>query len=168
LEYLGAARNDPWRLYFLASIYKKGFLVNQDLDQSIDYVQKSANLGYAPAQNKFGWAIYKGDVSPKDPKTAISWIMKSAEQGFPPAYASLCEIYGTGGEIESDPNKTYRWCKLAVENLPDGRLKTASSAIFDLNKREMGTLFILYNEYVGKGVYPSLDHRIHMSLFDAD
>src|ERR1700726_4256893 len=51
---LAAAAGDAKALYFLAKCYAKGQGVPQDNAKAAEYMQRSAEKGYAFAQNDFG------------------------------------------------------------------------------------------------------------------
>jgi hypothetical protein len=134
---IGADRNDPTSLHNLAVniAYGKGTKVNMGL--AVQYFLRAARLGLAASQNNVGWHYYKGDGIKRSIPDAVFWITRSAEQGEPFAYGSLCEMYGAGDTFAKDNVEAYKWCKLAVDQEPDGQVKQNDVKILERFKHKL-------------------------------
>lgn len=115
----GAEEEDAESLYRLAeSLYISYDNVTNDEEEIeraeqnrklIPYVQKSADLGYAPAMS------FLGSLLTENSKT-IEWLIKAAELGDLETQADFVFFYLFGfNEEENDDKKVY-WLKKAAEN----------------------------------------------------
>jgi hypothetical protein len=120
---IGASRDDPHSLHMLGyyALYGKGMA--RDPKKSAEYYLRAAKLGYSGSQNNIGWAYYKGHGIPRSIPDAVFWITRSAEQGEPFAYGSLCEMHAAGDAFLKDDIEAFKWCRLAVDQEPEGRAR---------------------------------------------
>ena len=84
----------------------------------IDWIRRSAEQGYAPAQAELGNAYTFGFQSyiDKDFEKAMFWLEKAANQGSAFANASLAEFYrGQIGDLPIDKQRSYGHLRLAIE-----------------------------------------------------
>ena len=95
----GVDQGDPESLYIIGRKMDEGDGLKEDRHAGLDYIQKSAEAGYAPAQNYMGYLHCNGDHVPQDDKAATEWFSKAAEQGHPKAKYNLALLYrdGRGG-----------------------------------------------------------------------
>ncbi len=89
--------------------------INRNDLQAMDLLRRSAELGYAPAQDAIGYAYDLGTLVPADPQQAASWYLKSAEQGDRLAQWSLGRLYMRGDRIPADLQKAESWLSRAAE-----------------------------------------------------
>jgi TPR repeat protein len=126
---IGADRGDPNSLHSLAFHLQKGLGTEKNVDLAVKYYLRAAQLGFAPSQNNVGWHYYQGDGVVRRIPEAVFWITRSADQGEPFAYGSLCEIYDAGDAFEANDIEAYKWCWLAVEHEPAGRVRENDRSI---------------------------------------
>ena len=79
--------------YMLFSMYAKGEYVARDLDKAVQWVKKSAALGFYDAHVSLGDMYLNGTGVEKDINAAIDWFTIAADEGSPIAMAYLAEIY---------------------------------------------------------------------------
>ena len=91
--------------------YKKGeeFYDKKDYKQAIEWYQKAANQGHAPAQYNLGVMYKNGYNVTKDDARALEWYQKSANQGYAPAQNSLGLSYSFGSGVTRDETKALEW-----------------------------------------------------------
>ena len=134
---IGAGRDDVYSLHNLGYYALQGKGMKKDIKKSADYFMRAAKLGYAGSQNNIGWAYYKGEGLPRSIPDAVYWITRSAEQGEPFAYGSLCEMYDAGDVFKRDKLEFYKWCKLAVDQEPEGKVRDNDVQIIERLKKKM-------------------------------
>jgi len=110
-----------------------------DRIEAVKYFRKAAEAGFAGAQNNLGWQYYKGDVIPKNYGEAIYWITRAVEQGEPFAYGSMGDMRFHEAGFERNDIETYKWLRLAVDNLPLGRARDADMKLFEAVKARMSS-----------------------------
>lgn len=81
----GAKKDDPKSTYALGLLYKNGVIVRKDIERGLNLIMKSANQGFARAQNYLGVTYYEGNDVAQDYKEAFDWYGKAAVQGYPDA-----------------------------------------------------------------------------------
>ena len=74
--------------------FSRGGVFKKEPDEktSIEYLQKSAENGYAEAQFYMGMSCWSGHVVAQDKDEAIKWYRKAAEQGHAEAKKALAEL----------------------------------------------------------------------------
>ena len=70
-------------------MYLDGTHVQKDPDAAIAWRRKSAERGFAEAQNRLGLIYWHGVSVPADKQTARAWFEKSAASGFAEAAENL-------------------------------------------------------------------------------
>jgi len=77
-------------------------------------LKRSAEDGYAPAQNELGRCYYTGKGVEKNYTEAFRWFSRAAEQGNDAAEYNLgcCYYYGKG--VEQNYNYAYSWLQKAA------------------------------------------------------
>lgn len=87
------ARSDhPRAQAIVAMMYRFGEGVEKDLRQTFSWYQRSANLGYAPAQYNLGIMLAEGHGVVTDLDAARFWLNAAAEQGHSRAQAELARL----------------------------------------------------------------------------
>ena len=89
----------------LAICYDLGMHVKPDGKESIRWITKAANQGYAPAEYELGRIYLYGRGIPVDYAQALIWERKAAEQGDPRAQRDLAFMYERGFGVAADPAK---------------------------------------------------------------
>lgn len=88
--------------------------------EQFDWLLKSANQGYAPAQDAVAEALHLRYIpDPKKKRSAereaAAWASRAAYQGFASAQARLGQYYDQGVGVRKDPVKAYMWTQIAVQ-----------------------------------------------------
>ena len=104
------AQKNPDVLNRIAYMYDKGFGVEKNLQTSVKWYKKAAEMGFKVAQFNLGLSYQKGLGVPKDINEAIKWYRKSAEQGY-------FTVKGKG--IKQDFAQALKWYRLAAEHGDD-------------------------------------------------
>ena len=118
----GAKKDDPKSTYALGLLYKNGVIVRKDIGRGLNLIMKSANQGFARAQNYLGVTYYDGNEVEQDYKEAFDWYGKAAVQGYPDAEYNLAVMYGLGKGTRQDFSETIKWLrKAAMHQLPEAQ-----------------------------------------------
>jgi TPR repeat protein len=83
--------------------------------ESKKWFKKSAENGFAKAQNELGECYDRGDGLPKDQFEAAKWFRKAAEQGYPEAQKNLAHCYRNGEGVEKNYLEAAKWYRKAAE-----------------------------------------------------
>ncbi|KAK7205563.1 hypothetical protein BZA70DRAFT_278409 [Myxozyma melibiosi] len=110
----------PQAPYELAGIYEKGFLdiIIPDEAYAAQLYVKSAELGYAPAATRLGYAYENGILTcPQDPALSVHYYTIAALAGDPQAMLSLCAWYMVGAPsvLERNEEEAFEWARKAAE-----------------------------------------------------
>ena len=137
---IGADRNDPTSLHNLAVhiAYGKGTKVNVAL--AAQYFLRAARLGLAASENNVGWHYYKGDGIKR----------------------SIPDAVFAGDTFAKDNIEAYKWCKLAVDQEPDGQVKQNDANILERFTRKLSRQDIETGNTLVKGWQPLKPTNIHM------
>ena len=109
-----ADANDPAAQTALASCYDLGMHVKPDGKESIRWLTKAANQGYAPAEYELGRIYLYGRGIDTDYAQALMWERKAAEQGDPRAQRDLAFMYERGFGVAADPAQAAEWNRKAA------------------------------------------------------
>ncbi|HXA85214.1 MAG TPA: tetratricopeptide repeat protein [Candidatus Dormibacteraeota bacterium] len=109
-----ADANDPTAQAALASCYDMGMHVKPDGKESIGWLTKAANQGYAPAEYELGRIYLYGRGIEADYSQALLWERKAAEQGDPRAQRDLAFMYERGFGVPADPAQAAEWNRKAA------------------------------------------------------
>jgi uncharacterized protein len=121
-----ADANDPAAQAALAFCYDLGMHVKPDGKESIRWLTKAANQGYAPAEYELGRIYLYGRGIPVDYAQALNWERKAAEQGDPRAQRDLAFMYERGFGVTADPAQAAEWNrKAAVQGNAEAQLHLA-------------------------------------------
>jgi len=101
-------------------LYEKGMnnlmgvgIGRNDLN-AVDYLRRSAELGYPPAQVALGYLYDTGSVLSQDSGQAADWYRKAAKQDDRLAEWLLGRLYYTGNGIPRDLNAAETWLQKAA------------------------------------------------------
>lgn len=103
-----------WAL-ILFGIYEKDLGIRDEVEGR-EYLIKSGELNYAPAQFKLGFCYEFGEFNfPVDPRLSIEYYQLAADRGHPDAQVSLSGWYLTGcpGILEQNDEYAFQWCNKA-------------------------------------------------------
>lgn len=107
-----AESGDPEAQYWVGQVYGEGRLVPQNYAGSRDWMLRSAERGYAPAQEIVG-RMYMGATG--DYGKADMWLRRAAEQGNAEAQFWLGAAYEAGRFGTTDYREAFRWLKRSAE-----------------------------------------------------
>jgi uncharacterized protein len=99
--------------YFLALIYDQGKLVKKNREQFIDWLTKSAEQGYAPAQQLL--QAVNSTSADRDTVKAQMWLLRGAEQGNADSQFWLGAAYEQNWFGTTDYLEAAKWFRLAAE-----------------------------------------------------
>ena len=80
--------------------YISGTDVAQDIPKGLDYITKSAEGDFIPAQITLGLSYLRGTYVEQDPAKGFSWLYKAAEQNDPSAQFMVGACYNDGNGVE--------------------------------------------------------------------
>ena len=111
-----AAAGDPKALYVVAeNLTAASGGASGDLGAALEWYERSAELGFAPAQYRAGNFHEKGFGAPRDVESAKTWYQLAAEQGNASAMHNLAVLFAAGVEGEPDFDSAARWFMRAAE-----------------------------------------------------
>jgi TPR repeat protein len=115
-----ADAGNPAAEFYMATLYDPTLtqfpFANKDIATSLDWYRKSAEHGFAMAQQTMGqsyqiaWGVAKNDA------TAAQWYMKAAQQGAPLAQYALGLMTALGQGVPKDCKVAKNWL-VAAKNL---------------------------------------------------
>lgn len=112
---MAAEQNNP------NGIYNKGVCLGfaigtgkeRDATGWLENIRKAAEMGFAPAQNDYGWAFEcardRGFFDIKDDTLAFDWYMLSARQGHQTAIKNVVRCYEEGIGVTADRKEAEKW-----------------------------------------------------------
>lgn len=103
------------RLFQRTQAYYFGTGVPQNRDKALKLLRRSAEAGYAPAQNNLGSYYYRGQGVPQSFAKAAKWIRRAAEQGYAPAQNNLGTLYAKGKGVPQSDAKAALWYRRAAQ-----------------------------------------------------
>jgi TPR repeat protein len=83
--------------------------------EAVKWFKKSAELGFAEAQNTLGWIYNNGEGAPQDESEAFKWFRKAAEQGHAKSQSTLAHWYAIGKVVPEDDAEAVKWYRKAAE-----------------------------------------------------
>ena len=134
---LGVKQGDVWSMYNLGVHYQFGRGSKIDLKKANQLYLQAAKLGMGPAQNNIGWNYYKAIGVRRSIPDAVFWITRAAEHGESFGYGSLCEMHDAGDVFERDDIEAYKWCKLSVDEEPEGHAKMNDVLILSKYRKKL-------------------------------
>lgn len=115
-----AASGDREAQFLLGTIYRQGRIVEKNAQLAEDWLLRSAEAGYAPAQSSVGLWYWYGS---KDPTRAVIWLQRAAQQGDPEAQFLLGSSYEQGSLGTTDYEQARIWlAKSARQGHPDAQV----------------------------------------------
>ena len=95
--------------------YANGLGVDANIELAMEYLKKSAELGYANAITDLGNAYVSGVPGiPQDLHKALELYMKAAEQGYPMAQFFIGRMYENGWGVNKDIKEANKWYEKAA------------------------------------------------------
>ena len=88
--------------------------LRNDLD-ALEYFRRSADRGYAPAQDALGYFYETGNLTAGSQSQAVDWYRKAANQGDVLAQWLLGRNYYIGGGIQQDLPAAEKWARAAAD-----------------------------------------------------
>jgi len=113
-----AVKADPQHklaLYALGHHHLQGQGTKEDPPTAATWFRKSAELGFAPAQDKLGLMYEHGIGVAKLPTEAIKWYALAAQSGNRDGQYHLGVMYGTGVGVPADFVKSSEWLLKAAK-----------------------------------------------------
>ena len=108
----------------VAAMYALGKLGNktpEDREKMLEWLEKSAEQGFAKAQYQVGKSYKNGEGVEKDIDKAFEYFTKAAKQNNGDAQLALGKCYLKGKGVEKDEAKAKEWFKKAIKNENDGK-----------------------------------------------
>jgi TPR repeat protein len=110
-----ARAGDPRSQFLLAALYLHGNGVAKDTDVAVQWLERSAGQGYAPAQSDLGGLLLEGRNVARDTTRALNLLLKAAAQQDSGAFYNLGVMYRDGLGVAEDREKCRRYFLAAAE-----------------------------------------------------
>ncbi|MDA4848061.1 peptidoglycan-binding protein [Hoeflea poritis] len=110
-----AASGDSLALFEIGARYTEGRGVATDLGEAAKWYQRSADLGFAPAQYRLANFYEKGSGLNRDVEKAMTWYVKAAEQGNASAMHNLAVLHAMGPGGAADYDAAGKWFTKAAD-----------------------------------------------------
>lgn len=111
-----AQKEDPVAQYVLAMLYKRGKAVNPSQIDSVKWLTRSADNGYAASQLRLGKILSTGSVEAPNHSKAVYYITKAAHQNDKDAQFLLALYYINGIGVSLSSENALKWYNKAIEN----------------------------------------------------
>jgi len=95
--------------------YLKGYGVELDEGEAVQWFRKSAEQGFAIAQHHLGDCYYDGSGVDQNLDEAVKWWRKAAEQGHAESQYNLGVCYEHGTSVPQNWAEAARWYRRAAE-----------------------------------------------------
>lgn len=105
----GASGQDPRGLYLLGRMLTDGKGIEPDVEKGIEYIEKSAGLGYPDAEYWLACRYYFGKGTDIDYDKAFGYVTSAVEHGHVEAMNLLCDCYVHGHGVPAEPQKGVEW-----------------------------------------------------------
>ncbi|MDR1297149.1 MAG: sel1 repeat family protein [Deltaproteobacteria bacterium] len=79
----------------------------RDPAMALDYLERSAGLGYSPAQRLLGVVYLEGEMTPRNLPLALKWLTAAAGQGDQLARFNLAQMYALGRGVAKDWGRAH-------------------------------------------------------------
>jgi len=123
---VAAEHGDPAAQWLLADCYLEGVGVEQDFEQSYQWVQKAAEQGLARAQITLGHFHERGYHVTEDIIEAVTWYRRAAELKDPAGFLELARCHLRGLGASRNPKQAISFLELAVaQNYPAAKIYLA-------------------------------------------
>ena len=112
--FIAQALNDPAALFAVGEAYELGLAdIESDPEEAVSWFQKSAQLGYLPAQQRLAYMHASGEKINKDPVAAYAWYSLIG------ARKDITEKQRANAE----QGRVFAWGQLQPEQLEEARAK---------------------------------------------
>ncbi|RFC63572.1 hypothetical protein DYI37_11185 [Fulvimarina endophytica] len=111
-----AKAGDPKALFEIGLRLMEGRAVTANPAEAATWFQRSAELGFVPAQYSMGTLYEKGNGVERNPIASRDWYLKAAEAGNVRAMHNLAVLYATGVDGKSEPKLAADWFIKAAEH----------------------------------------------------
>jgi len=105
---------NPPRLFELGMGDLMGVGPGRNEREALDFLRRSAELGYPPAETVMGYFADTGTLIPKEPQQAADWYKKAAQQGDVVGAWLLGRSYFAGDAVPRDLNQAATWLQRAA------------------------------------------------------
>ncbi|HEV8700613.1 MAG TPA: tetratricopeptide repeat protein [Candidatus Polarisedimenticolia bacterium] len=110
--------------FVLGVMYGDGQGVAKNSSESLKWLRRAADQGYADAQVALGSRYSLGwEGVPEDDAEAVKWYRRAAEQGNSVAQHNLGSMYSVGRGVAQDYVLAYMWWSLYANSLPAGEVR---------------------------------------------
>ncbi|MET3578321.1 localization factor PodJL [Mesorhizobium robiniae] len=110
-----AADSDAKALFEIGSRYAESRGVKQDMAAAAKWYERSAELGFAPAEYRIGNFYEKGIGVARDIKKAKTWYQLAAEQGNASAMHNLAVLFAMAADGVTDNDSAAHWFQAAAD-----------------------------------------------------
>lgn len=108
--YLPLAKNgDATAQFHMGELYASGRVIQQDLQQTVQWYLAAAEQGHAQAQANLGELYAKGRGIPQNYKKAMYWYSMAAKQGNSSAQLRMGDMYAEGVGAPQDFKEASSW-----------------------------------------------------------
>lgn len=111
-----ASGRDPVQLFDKGMNALAGSGLSRNPVLAVDYLRRSADLGYAPAQVVLGALYQVGRDVPRQPGQALDWYKKAADQDDPLAQWLAGSLIYSGEGALRDLNEASAWFQKAAKH----------------------------------------------------
>lgn len=105
----------PEQMYEKALSFER----NKNYAEAVKWLLKSAEKGYADAQERLGYFYSDGKGVAQSDTEAFKWYSKAAAQGYADAACKLGKCYRYGKGVAVDNKKAREWFNKAAEGFSD-------------------------------------------------
>lgn len=132
-----ADKGDGKSLFHLSTLYERGYdSIPADTALSLYLLKRSAETGYAPAENYLGYLLYEGKSVPQQRDSALYWLDRAARHGDAKAASNLGFLLLN--EQSSDSLASARKAAEYFEIAAKAQLPSAVSQLADLYRTGRG------------------------------
>ena len=115
-----AEEGDTLAQYKVGTMFARGWGVNRDHKESLNWFQLAADKGHPESQAELGGQYERGFGVAQDFAQATTWYQRAAAQGEPTAQFALGNLYRDGRGVEQDPLQAHKWFALSQTGGFDG------------------------------------------------
>ncbi|MBL9168014.1 MAG: sel1 repeat family protein [Verrucomicrobiales bacterium] len=144
----GKLTNSPAdRTTWMAEIYWKGALVEQDKRKALELFREAALGGHPQAQNRVGEFHLAGVGGTPDVSQALLWFRAAATNHFPEAQLNLAKLYAAGQGVPKNLDKAWMLASAAARHpLPQAETLVRSTAA-QLSPERLAKLHVHLKKY---------------------
>lgn len=136
--------------------YLNGYGVPKDVIQAERWLRRSAEAGYASAQNTLGnlLSLNNPELDTARASEAANWYSRAAEQGVARAQVSLGLLYEGGKGVPKDVVQALKWYIIASTDAADEKGRDFAVQNYTALAREMGAQQIANAKQLAKDWRP--------------